>query len=63
VEWKLTEDFFAHMYRAGKPTKEVESELYLRYDCSTKTMYVLVLAVAGVPILVEPDEAWVAMTA
>ena len=57
-EWDLAEDgsgdFFAYMYRAGNVNMAIESKLYLRYDCSTETMYALVLAVEGMPILVEP---------
>jgi uncharacterized repeat protein (TIGR01451 family) len=60
-EWDLTVDLFADMYRAGDPTKKVESKLYLRYDCATNTMYALVLTVTGVPALVEPDSAWIAI--
>ena len=30
------------MYRAGDPTKDVLGRLYLRYDCSTETLYALV---------------------
>jgi hypothetical protein len=43
MEWNLSADFFANMYRAGNPAKPLESKLYLRYDCRTCTMYVLVL--------------------
>lgn len=50
-EWYLEADFFANMYRAGKPDKPLESKLYLRYDCSTKTLYALVLGEPGVPVL------------
>ena len=60
-EWDLTNDFFADMYRAGDPTKVVESKLYLRYDCDKDVMYALVLAVDGVPVLVQPDNAWIAI--
>ena len=59
-EWNLAQDFFANMHRAGKADKPLESKLYLRYDCLTQTMYVLVLAVPGVPVLVDGD-AWVAI--
>jgi len=58
-EWDLNNDFFADMYRAADPTKKVESKLYLRYDCQTETLYVLVLAVNGVTVLPEPDNAFV----
>ncbi|MDZ4806007.1 MAG: hypothetical protein SGI90_14200 [Candidatus Eisenbacteria bacterium] len=61
-EWNLAQDFFANMHRAGKADKPLESKLYLRYDCLTQTMYVLVLAVPGVPVLVDGD-AWVAINA
>jgi hypothetical protein len=42
-EWDLTRDFFAKMYEAGKPDKDWLSSVYLRYDCVSKTLYVLVL--------------------
>ncbi|HEM61366.1 MAG TPA: hypothetical protein ENO24_03660 [Chloroflexi bacterium] len=58
-EWDLVNDFFADMYRAADPTKKVESKLYVRYDCETETLYVLVLAVDGVTVLPEPDNAFV----
>jgi len=63
-EWYLSLDFFAEMYRAANPRKNVESKLYLRYDCSTSTLYALVLAVTDVSVVVdvyptEPDEAFI----
>jgi len=73
-EWDLVEDFFADMYRAGKPDKKVESELFLRYDCSanpgfgyggpTGTIYALVLAVEGAEVIVNeppatPEDAYI----
>ena len=59
-EWDLDGDFFANMYRAAKDTKKVESKLYLRYDCSTNTLYALVLAVEGVPVLTtQPDDSYI----
>ncbi|NQT71745.1 MAG: hypothetical protein HQ553_03120 [Chloroflexi bacterium] len=61
VEWDLSTDFFADMYRAGDPLKPLESKLYLRYDCATSTMYVLVLTVDDLPALIEPEEGWVAI--
>ena len=59
-EWDLTNDFFANMYLAGNPTKKIESKLYLRYDCSSHTLYVLVLTVPGVSALAQGWEsaAW-----
>jgi hypothetical protein len=50
-EWNLENDFFANMYRAGNADKPVESKLYLRYDCPSQTLYALVLAQSGVPVL------------
>lgn len=58
-EWDLGGDFFADMYRAGNPGKPVESKLYLRYDCGSSTLYVLVLAEPGVRVAVIPDDAFV----
>lgn len=58
-DWDLTADFFAEMHRAGDPSKKLESNVYLRYDCATQTMYVLVLTVDGVSGLAEPNNAWV----
>ena len=58
-EWDLTEDLFAEMHEAGDPEKDHMSNLYLRYDVTTSTMYVLVLREGNW----EPDEsaqnAWV----
>jgi hypothetical protein len=44
-------DFFADMYRAGDPEKEVESHLFLRYDCDADVLYVGVVAADGVTII------------
>jgi hypothetical protein len=44
-------DFFADMYRAGDSSKEVESKLYLRYDCTAGILYVRVDPVDGVTII------------
>jgi hypothetical protein len=58
-EWDLANDFFARMYRAGDPNKQVESKLYLRYDCKTQTLYALVLAEPDVEVLPQPDDAFI----
>ena len=50
AEWDLATDFFADMYRAGDPTKDVLAKLYLRYDCLDGTLYALVLTEPGVVI-------------
>jgi hypothetical protein len=46
-EWNLAADFFVDMYRAGNPNFTVLSKLYLRYNCTTNTLYLLVLAEPG----------------
>jgi uncharacterized repeat protein (TIGR01451 family) len=60
-EWNLAEDgtgdFFANMYRSADSTKDVLSKLYLRYDCSSKTLYALVLVETGHTIDVDADPA------
>ena len=40
-EWTAA-DFFANMHRAGKADKQIESKLYLRYNCGTGILYVMV---------------------
>ncbi|MGD2206651.1 MAG: hypothetical protein PVH17_07720, partial [Anaerolineae bacterium] len=57
-DWNLVDDFFANMYRAGDPTKKVESKLYLRYDCTDQVLYALVLVEDGVLGLEQPGDAW-----
>ena len=52
-------DFFADMYRAGKADKEVESKLYLRYDCTSGILYVRVDPVDGVTIIEQDDDNFV----
>ncbi len=50
-EWDLDEDFYTAMHRSGQTTtKPIESNLYIKYDCLTETLYVLVLCVDGVTI-------------
>jgi len=64
-EWNLSTDFFTNMYRAGKPTKPLESKAYLRYDCATHTVYALILTEPGVPGLIDTSAttAWIAINA
>jgi uncharacterized repeat protein (TIGR01451 family) len=58
-EW-TDADFFADMYRAGDPTKQVESKLYLRYDCTTKVLYARVAAVGNVTIKADlPSDSFI----
>ena len=52
ADWdSMSADFLADMYEAGNPAKRVLSKLYARYDCATKTMYVLVITTTGWKIL------------
>ena len=45
-------DFFAHMYEAGDPANHDNlSDLFLRYDCETSTLFALMLAVDDYLIL------------
>ena len=62
-DWKLNDDFFADMYRAGKDDAQhpVESKLFLRYYPPTETLYLLVLTQPGVPALASKDDAWAAI--
>ena len=56
-EWDLVADFFADMYRAGDDGKATESKLYLRYDVSSETVFVLVLEESPADVLKLPDDA------
>lgn len=60
-DWNLTADYYDSMYRAGRPEKPLESWLYLRYDCTTYTLYVLVRGRPSVPVITDPTGAWVAV--
>lgn len=64
-EWDLANDFFAKMYEAGDPGKTHLSTAYLRYDCNSKTMFVLVLDVPedGFYISKTGDNAWIKIRA
>jgi hypothetical protein len=61
-DWNLALDFYDYMYRAGDPEFPIETYLYLRYDCTTNTVYVLVLHAPDVDIpTIEPKTMWVAI--
>jgi hypothetical protein len=62
-EWDLVNDFFANMYRAGNPSKPLESKLYLRYDCATHVVYALCLKAGSDPIIADPnpEQNWLAI--
>ena len=59
-EWIRADDFYMNMYRAWKPTKDVLSEAYLRYDCAANVLYVMVEKATSYPILAQDgDEVYV----
>jgi len=50
-DWQpLASNVHVPMYTAGNPTKPQLSDLYLRYDCNSNTMFALVLKGAGYSI-------------
>jgi hypothetical protein len=53
-----SDDAFAPMFRPGL-TGTYQSDVFLRYDVSTQTLYVLVLTIPGVVATLEPEDAWV----
>lgn len=59
-EWDRTLDYYAAMYKAGKPDKGTLAELYLRYDCQDGVLYALVLAASGLEVITTPlDNAFI----
>jgi hypothetical protein len=59
-EWIHADDFFAPMHRAGKTSKDVLSNAYLRYDCSASILYVLIEKATSFKILAQDgDEVFV----
>lgn len=60
-DWNLPKDYFAQMYRAGSEVKAIESWLYLRYDCTSSTLFILVRGRPSVPVFAIAEEAWVAV--
>jgi hypothetical protein len=60
AEWDLTNDYFGDLCEAGDcDNKPKFAKLYLRHDCTTGTMYVLVLTNPGIKARVESDFAFV----
>jgi hypothetical protein len=59
ADWNLATDFFKNMYEAGNPDKDLLSKAYLKYDCATQKLFVLVLTEQGVTADNSPDNAWV----
>lgn len=58
-EWNLATDYFADMYVAANPDREVESKLYLHYHCNTGTLYALVLPEPGFSIVASGGDAFI----
>lgn len=55
-EWDLEKDLFAPMCQAGNPDKPELSSLFLRYNCSSDTLYLLVLPASDVTMEVNGSE-------
>jgi hypothetical protein len=56
-EW-AGDGVYADMPRAGNPNKPTEAHLYLRYECTTGTVYAYVASAGPWPLLVD-GEAWI----
>lgn len=66
-DWDLDADRFADMPRPWTAAKRLECGAYLRYDCRSQILYVLVLAEPGVAarrdVAGSPRTSWVAIGA
>jgi hypothetical protein len=58
-DWDLVADFFDNMHEAGNPTKTLLSKSYVKYDCETQTLFVLVLTEPNVTADNSAKDAWV----
>ncbi len=59
-EWDLNTDFYADMYEAGNPTKDLLSKLYLRYNLVDDVLYALVLVGPTYEVQDTPSgNAWI----
>ena len=59
-EWDLNADFFASLHAGSNVAFPARADSYARYDCSTSTLYVLVLARTGETIKTdEPGDHYV----
>ncbi len=61
-DWNLANDFFADMYEAGRDSKEVLSKVYMRYDCSSEVLYLLVVLEDGHELNSSDGDQWVKLT-
>ena len=61
-EWNLAADIFAELRRGSDPTSPVVARLFLRYDCTSRTLSALVLTEAGVRLqTIDPGETYLAV--
>jgi len=59
-DWNLGSDKFAGMTDDGYAKNPVRANLYLRYDCSSSTLFALVLTVDGTTLNTsDPEEAFI----
>lgn len=59
-DWNLGADLFADMTDTGTPNEPVRAKLYLRYDCSSETLFALVLGVDGTQFReTRPENAYI----
>lgn len=59
-DWDLSSDLFSDLTDTGKADSPVRGHLYLRYDCSTETLYALVLGVDGIQFQqTRPEDAYI----
>lgn len=59
-DWDLSSDLFSDLTDTGRANSPVRGHLYLRYDCSTETLYALVLGVDGIQFLqTRPEDAYI----
>ena len=59
-DWSLGADVFADLTDAGNPAKPVVGHLYLRYDCTSGTLFALVLGADGTQFQqTRPDNTYI----
>ncbi len=58
-DWDLVADFYDNMHEAGSPAKKLLSKSYVKYDCETQKLFVLVLTEPTVTADNSAGDAWV----
>ena len=59
-DWDLGADKFSDLTDTGQADSPVRGHLYLRYDCTTETLFALVLGVDGIQFLqTRPENAYI----